>query len=149
MFSKSCEYGIKSVVFITQQTLQNKRVKLNDIAKEIDSPTAFTAKILQLLSKEKIIYSVMGHAGGYSIKNSILENLTLLDIVNTIDGEVIYNGCGLGLKECNELVPCPIHSDFVKIRTDLKSMLKNTKILALATNVDNGLAHLKRQIVEN
>ena len=149
MFSKSCEYGIKSVVYITQQTLQNKRVKLGDIAKEIDSPSAFTAKILQLLSKEKIIYAVMGHAGGYHINKSILENLTLLDIVNTIDGEMIYNGCGLGLKECNELVPCPIHFDFVKIRTDLKAMLKNTKILDLATDVDNGLSHLKRQTVKN
>ena len=65
MFSKSCEYGIKAVVYIAQQSLKNERVRVNDIVKEIDSPTAFTAKTLQILAKEKIISSVMGHAGGY------------------------------------------------------------------------------------
>lgn len=149
MFSKSCEYGIKAVVYIAQQSLQKKRVRLNDIAKEIDSPTAFTAKILQLLAKEKIIHSVMGQTGGYEIKLSQLNKITLLNIVNVIDGEYIYNGCGLGLKECNELMPCPIHSDFVKIRDNLKEMLKKTTILVLATDLDNGLVHLKRLTNQN
>ena len=144
MFSKSCEYAIKAVVYIAQQSLQKRRVRLNDIAKEINSPAAFTAKILQLLAKEKIIHSVMGQIGGYEIELSQLDKITLLNIVNTIDGEHIHSGCGLGLKECNELIPCPIHSDFVKIRDDLKQMLNNTTILALATNLDNGLVHLTR-----
>ncbi len=144
MFSKSCEYGIKAVVYIAQQSLQKQRVRLNDIAKEIDSPTAFTAKILQLLAKEKIVRSVIGKSGGYEIEPSRLDKITLLNIVNIIDGDGIHNGCGLGLKECNELVPCPIHNDFVKIRADLKQMLNKTTILSLATNLDNGLVHLKR-----
>ena len=149
MFSKSCEYAIKAVIYIAQQSLQKNRVSLNDIAKEIDSPTAFTAKILQLLSKEKIIRAVMGQTGGYEIKLSQLDNITLLNIVNVIDGEHIHSGCGLGLKECNELIPCPIHYDFVKIRDDLKQMLNKTTILVLATNVDNGLVHLKRMTKTN
>lgn len=144
MFSKSCDYGIKAVVYIAQQSLQKRRVRLNDIAKEIDSPTAFTAKILQLLSKEKIIHSVMGKSGGYEIKQSQLDNITLLHIVNTIDGEQVHSGCGLGLKECDSLTPCPIHNEFVKIRSDLKQMLSKTTIMALATNLDDGLVHLKR-----
>lgn len=143
MFSKSCEYGIKAVVFIAQQSIQEKRVKLNDIAKEIDSPVAFTAKTLQLLSKAKIIHSVMGQSGGYEIKLSQLDKITLLNIVNTIDGEHIHSGCGLGFKKCNSISPCPIHHDFVKIRDNLKQMLHKTTVLSLATSVDNGLAQLK------
>lgn len=144
MFSKSCEYGIKAAVYIAQQSLQNKRVKLGDIAKSIDSPTAFTAKTLQLLSREKIIYAVMGKMGGYEIEKSSLNKITLLDIVTIIDGDFIYNKCGLGLKECDDLVPCPIHNEFTKIRGDLKKMLQETTLLSLATNLDNGLTHLKR-----
>ena len=149
MFSKSCEYGIKAVVYIAQQSLQKRRVSLGDIAKEIDSPTAFTAKILQLLSKEKVIHSVMGQAGGYEIKLSQLDKISLLNIVNIIDGEHIHSGCGLGLKDCNDSVPCPIHYDFVKIRDDLKQMLSKTTILVLATSLDNGLVYLKRMTQAN
>jgi len=144
MFSKSCEYGIKAVVYIAQQSLKNERVRVNDIVKEIDSPTAFTAKTLQILAKEKIISSVMGHAGGYEIEKSQLEELTLLDIVNVIDGDLVYNGCGLGFKKCNDTIPCPIHNEYAKIRSDLKRMLKKTTILSLVTGLDNGLVHLKR-----
>lgn len=144
MFSKSCEYGIKAVVFIAQQSIQKKRVRLNDIAKEIDSPVAFTAKILQLLAKEKILNSVMGQSGGYEIELLKLNDITLLDIVNIIDGENVHSGCGLGFNECNELIPCPIHFEFVKIRSDLKLMLNTTTILTLATNLNSGLIHLKQ-----
>ncbi|MET0760542.1 MAG: transcriptional regulator, partial [Flavobacterium sp.] len=47
MFSKTCEYGIRASIFIASQSYQNNRIGLKDIAKKIDSPEAFTAKILQ------------------------------------------------------------------------------------------------------
>lgn len=143
MFSKSCEYGIKAMVFITQKSIIEQRVRLNEIAQAIDSPTAFTAKILQKLSKEKIIHSIMGKAGGYEIKKNKLTKITLLDIVNIIDGEDIHKGCGLGFKKCNHSTPCPIHFDFIKIREDLKKMLSQTTIITLATKLDNGQVQLK------
>lgn len=57
MFSKSCEYAIKATIFITTNSLLDKKVGFVDIAKEIDSPEAFTAKILQKLTKASIIKS--------------------------------------------------------------------------------------------
>ena len=53
MFSKTCEYGIKATLFIAQMSQKGERVSLKDIASAIDSPSAFTAKILQTLSKRK------------------------------------------------------------------------------------------------
>ncbi len=144
MFSKSCEYGIKAVIYIAQKSLQNERVRLDDIASAIDSPVAFTAKILQLLSRNNIIHSVMGANGGYEIPKEKIDKITLLQLVKIIDGELIYNGCGLGLTECNNDVPCPIHNDFIKVRNELKQMLQNTTILELTINLGNGLTHLKR-----
>ncbi len=143
MFSKSCEYGIKAVVYIAQQSLQKKRVKLNDIADKIDSPSAFTAKTLQLLSKKKLIKSVMGKEGGYEIDTSLLNQITILDIVNIIDGDEIHSRCALGLKECSEKLPCPIHHDYKKIKNDLKDTLCKSTIQDLASNLNNRLTHLK------
>ena len=55
MFSKSCEYAIRATIFIATHCCNKGKVGLKEIANEIDSPTAFTAKILQVLVKNNII----------------------------------------------------------------------------------------------
>lgn len=64
--------------------------------------------------------------------------------MDAIDGDAIYCGCGLGLKECNAQKPCPEHDKFAKIRDDLKEMLENTSIYELATGLEIGSTYLKR-----
>ena len=144
MFSKACEYGIRATIHIAHQSQQEKRISLKDIAKAIDSPVAFTAKILQSLAKNEIIHSVKGPTGGYEIAEGELNKITLFNIVEAIDGNHIYDGCGLGLKECNDTKPCPVHFEFKTIRDDLKAMLKATTIHELADGLDKGLTFLKR-----
>ncbi|MCA0429638.1 MAG: Rrf2 family transcriptional regulator [Bacteroidetes bacterium] len=144
MFSKSCEYAIRATIYIAKQTKQDKRVGIKDIANAINSPNAFTGKILQQLSKAKIIESAKGPSGGFSINNKKLLNLKLSEIVTAIDGDSIYKGCGLGFKECSEKKPCPVHNKFKIVRNELKNMLENTKINELSDNLEKGLAFLQR-----
>ena len=143
MFSKACEYGIKATIYIAQQSQRNERVHVKEIAEAIDSPVAFTAKTLQILAKHSIIRSVMGFSGGYEIDCDKLHEITLFHIVEAIDGDPVYNGCGLGLHKCNDAKPCPIHHDFKKIRNDLKEMLQCTYVISLTEKLDNKLAFLK------
>jgi len=144
MFSKACEYGIRSAIYIAEQALENDKVSLRDVAKAIDSPEAYTSKILQLLSRNQIIISEKGPTGGYSIDRSKLEKVMLSDLVFAIDGNSVYEGCGLGLKRCNEKKPCPAHFQFKKIRNELKEMLETTTLLDLALGMKNGVSVLKR-----
>lgn len=144
MFSKACEYGIRAAVYVALQSLEGRRVGVNEIAEEIDSPIAFTAKILQQLSRSNVIHSVKGPTGGFEIDRTDMETVKLSMIVNAIDGDKIYMGCGLGLKECNAQKPCPLHDRFVDIRTDLRTMLENTSLFELATGLEVGLTYLKR-----
>ena len=58
MFSKSCEYGLRAIIYIAQQTNQNNKVSLMTISEEINSPQAFTAKILQQLTRNNIVKSI-------------------------------------------------------------------------------------------
>ncbi len=91
MFSKSCEYGIKATAFIAVEAERNQRVSLKAIAKAIDSPVAFTAKILQQLARTGIIDSILGATGGFEIQQSRISKITLSEIVSAIDGDKIYN----------------------------------------------------------
>lgn len=145
MFSKACEYGIRATLYIAEQSLNSdKKVGLKDIADKIDSPEAFTAKTLQILSKNKIIYSIKGPSGGFYIPKEELDDIKLSTLVKVIDGDHIYKGCGLGLDQCNADRPCPVHDKFKVIRDELAFMLENTSLLELATGLDSGLTFLKR-----
>src|SRR6185436_686562 len=128
MFSKACEYGIRASIFIASKSAKGIRVGIKYVAKEIDSPEPFTAKIMQILTKNKIIHSAKGVGGGFEVSNEIQKSIKLIQIVDAIDGDRIYKGCGIGLKECSEEHPCPVHDDFKKIRGLLFEMLTQTTL---------------------
>jgi Rrf2 family protein len=143
MFSKACEYGIKASIFIAIKSYEDQRVTPKEISKEIDSPQAFTAKILQALVRHNIINSVKGAHGGFEIDKENLSEIKLSQIVKAIDGDSIYSRCGLGLQQCNENHPCPVHDKFKSIRTDLRHMLEQTSLEELALNIKSGTSFLK------
>lgn len=144
MFSKACEYAIRATIYIAVQSNQDNRVGLKDISKEIDSPEAFTAKILQQLSKNNIINSIKGPNGGFEIDKKAMPKINLSQIVIAIDGDTIYKGCGLGFKQCSEKQPCPVHDKFKVVRDELKHMLETTNILELSVGLKQGLTFLHR-----
>lgn len=143
MFSKACEYGIKASIFIAINSKEDRRVTPKEISEQIDSPHAFTAKILQALVKHKIIKSIQGAHGGFEINKVDISKIKLAQIVNAIDGDKIYNGCGLGLASCSEDHPCPVHDKFKIVRSELKDMLENTNLEQLALDIQSGTSFLK------
>ncbi len=144
MFSKSCEYGLKAITYIATQSLEGIRVKIGDVAEKTGSPEAFTAKILGLLTKHHIVNSQTGPNGGFFISKDTMQEIKINQIVKIIDGDEIYNGCALGLSECSDKEPCPMHSRFTKIREELKNMLINTSIYDLAIGLHAGKTVLVR-----
>ncbi|MFN8317116.1 MAG: Rrf2 family transcriptional regulator [Chitinophagales bacterium] len=141
MFSKSCEYAIKAVIHLCMETHAGGRLSINDIAIAIDSPEPFTAKILQTLSKHKIISSAKGPGGGFYVEQK-KKPIYVMDIVHLMDGEDALNRCGLGLKECNEEHPCPIHNEFKSYSSRLKKLLETKTIQQFAAEIKTGKAFL-------
>lgn len=144
MFSKACQYGIKASVYIASQSAMGIRVSLKDIAYNINSPEAFTAKILHQLAKKNILNSLKGPTGGFEIPQGRAGSIKLRDIVAAIDGNNIYEGCALGFQSCDARQPCPMHHKFVGIRSDLKEMLEDTSLHELANGLDFEGTCLKR-----
>lgn len=70
--------------------------------------------------------------------------LSVADIVREMDGDKLFSGCGLGLKECSESHPCPIHNDFKHIRKNIKDMLEKSKIEMFVENLDLKITFLKK-----
>lgn len=143
MFSKACEYGIRAMVLIALRSEEGARTGLKEIADSIDSPEAFTSKILQQLTRDHLINSAKGPNGGYEMTPEQLDKVYLKDVVRCIDGDLIYTGCGLGLSQCSEEDPCPLHFEFRQIRDQLSHMLEKTSIRQLSENYQEGADVLK------
>lgn len=143
MFSKACEYGIKAMIYLCERHEDLQKTGIKEIADKIQSPEAFTAKIMQKLSKLDFLDSVRGPGGGFFLSKPP-EQISLAQIVEAIDGDDIFNGCSLGLQQCNSARPCPLHFEFVAIRDDLAKMLHNTNLGQLAASLKNGSTFLVR-----
>lgn len=142
MFSKACEYGLRAVIIIESYSRDNKKIGIKEICAGINAPEPFTAKILQNLRRLEIISSTKGPNGGFFIEKD--KEIKLIEIVLAIDGNKIITKCGLGIKECSELKPCPIHADFKPIRDSLKHVLEKTSVRQITEDINNGLAFLKK-----
>jgi len=118
-------------------------VVLPEIAKAIDSPEPFTAKILQQLAKAQLIKSNKGPNGGFSLSKQDLKHIKLKDLVLAIDGEGLFKDCGLGLKTCDENAPCPIHHKFRPIRNQIIEMLETTSLKTISEQLEAGDTVLK------
>ena len=127
MFSKTCEYGIRAMVLMTEE---GRVLRAKELAKKISSPESFTAKILQRLNKEGLLKSVKGPQGGYSLSRPA-EDISLASIVKALDGEGVFINCVLGLPKCNAKQPCPLHNQFGVIRDNISHMLRNTNLYNL------------------
>lgn len=142
MLSKTCEYAVRAVIYIAQQTKDGNRVGIKDVAKGIDSPEYFIAKILQEMVRKNLLKSTKGPNGGFHLDEKYMKN-SLAVIVRHFDGDKIFSGCALGLKRCSEKNPCPLHQQFKEIRNTLKHLLETTTINQLVEKLDSQEVFLK------
>lgn len=141
MISKACKYGIRATVYVASRAGQGVRLNVKEIAREVDAPEAFMAKILQTLNKHRIITSLKGPYGGFYIEESQLAQ-PVINIVNALDGLAVFRECGLGLKQCSETHPCPMHDRFKAARESLRDVFQQTTISQLAHELTAGAAFI-------
>jgi Rrf2 family iron-sulfur cluster assembly transcriptional regulator len=142
MFSKACEYAIRAALYISTKSVDGSKLGIKEIAKEIDSPAHFTAKILQTLTREGIISSIKGPNGGFFLDPKA-KAVPLTAIVKAIDGENILHSCSLGLKECSDRFPCPIHDDIKAYKEKLRKIMKEKTLQQLGSDLIKGKTFLK------
>jgi Rrf2 family protein len=143
MFSKTCEYALRAVIYVAQQSKLGHKVGFKQIAKAIDAPEPFIAGILQNLSRRDVIQSSKGPTGGFFVNEQSMK-LSLADVVRVIDGNKLFTGCGLGLSYCSASNPCPIHHEFKAIRSNIQQMLESATLGEFNALLDQHLVFLGR-----
>jgi len=143
VLTKSTEYAIRALVYIQLQNWKNKRPGVGEIAKEIEAPEAFSGKILQILTKHKLLNSMKGRGGGFFFPENE-SKLTLYDVIHVVEGDACFHKCGFGLKNCSDSNPCPLHGEYVVIREGFYNIVKTETIYSMAQMIKEGSAVLNR-----
>lgn len=143
MFSKTCEYAIRAMLYIAQRSTKGLKTGIKEIAQKVSAPEPFIAKILQDLVRKQLLLSAKGPTGGFYLDENGL-NFNLAQIVTAIDGDKIFSGCGLGLAYCSDKMPCPIHHRFKKVRDEIYDMLSSSRLGEFHEELENKLSFLKR-----
>ncbi len=130
MFSRATEYAVRAMTFLARQP-QGKLTGAREISKAERIPMPFLWKILQNLARRRLIRSFKGLHGGYELATPA-RRISVEDIVRATDSADVTEGCVLGLPECSERNPCPLHDSWKDIRGKLVEMMQQTTLADLA-----------------
>lgn len=132
MLSNTCKYAVRAVVYISVYASPEKKTGIREISEKLEIPTPFLGKILQSLARNKLLSSTKGPHGGFSLGRPA-EEISLMDIVEIVDGTDIFDTCLVRTTKCSDHAPCGIHDSVTPIRKELRQFFINQTIADLST----------------
>lgn len=142
IFSNPSEYAIRAlselVIMSQEATPGSSRrpgyVMLDRLTEQANLPREFLAKIFRQLVEGGILSSAKGPGGGFALARPA-HDISLLNVVEVIDGGHQIDGCVVGLARCNDNMPCPQHDLFKPIRQRLRAYLSTTTLADTAASL--------------
>ncbi|MDX9726702.1 MAG: Rrf2 family transcriptional regulator [Bacteroidales bacterium] len=135
MLSSSSRYAIRALLYLAGREQEKGSTGIREISSALGLPAPFLAKILQQLAKNKILSSVKGPNGGFSMQRKP-ESLTLYEIVKIIDGDDVFKNCLIHDGSCSEVKRskkvCTVHEEYSVIRREINTLFRNTTLAKLA-----------------
>jgi Rrf2 family iron-sulfur cluster assembly transcriptional regulator len=129
MLSRTCQHAIWVMAVLAKRWASGNRgwAKAKEIADVVGLPVPMTAKVLQQLAHAGLLTSSRGQKGGFKLRR-MPESITLAEIVGAVDGAESLSGCVLGLPQCDDRHPCPLHAHWAKIRQPLLQFLATVRL---------------------
>ena len=133
IYSATTEYAIRALAHMA--TLEpGERILARDLAAATDVPRQFLGKILHRLARQGMLDSAKGRGGGFRFSRPA-EQITLADLVEIVEGKDIMRLCVLGLDDCNDGQPCPMHDQWKVFRERLKTRVHAATLAELGRNL--------------
>lgn len=105
MISQTAEYALRAVVFLADQ--QGDPRTVSQIADATQVPAGYLAKVMQMLSRARLVKSQRGINGGFSLAGKP-DKLSVLEVVNAVDSIRRFPECPLGIASHGKQL-CPLH----------------------------------------
>jgi len=130
LYSKTCEHAIRALSYLASRASTDLCL-VDEIAEAEDLPRPFTSKILRDLVRAGLLTSSRGPGGGYALARDP-EDVSLLEIQQIVDSTDTLSRCAVGLEQCNDQAPCPLHDEFKPLRQSIRVYLEETTLAQMA-----------------
>jgi Rrf2 family protein len=119
--TRETDYAIRCVIYLAGK--RGAVTMVDEISREKSIPKSFLAKILQKLSKSGIVRSYRGVRGGFELAR-VPGEISLLDVIEAVQGPVAMNACALDESVCSLSGSCSVHPVWVEVREEVEKLLR-------------------------
>jgi Rrf2 family protein len=124
-------YAIKALMCLESGECVPRHI--TDVAACTSVPRAYLAKILSALAQQGLVQTKRGYRGGISLARSA-EEISLLQIVEAVEGDQWLGECLLGMETCDVLTICPTHDFWARIRREITEELRKTTLASVMSS---------------
>ena len=129
--SRAAEYAIRGILYLSMRYQENRVIHIDEISKAQNIPSAYLAKLFQELAKKGFIKSFKGQQGGFILTRHP-STISLLDIIEAMEGPVYLNYCLIYSGYCEREKMCPVHDVWVNAQKLLVDYLARCRFDELA-----------------
>ena len=137
MLSNASKYAIRAVLFLAENSSEEKKFSAKKIADELEIPLHFIAKILQKLVKSAVISSTKGPRGGFFTSEENTKN-NVCTILDEIEIDDVFEPCFMGLPQCGDDNPCPVHHIVAPFKEAILDKFKHQSIADFSIEISEG-----------
>jgi len=142
MLSNTSKYAVRAVIYLALYASSDKKIGIREIAANLQIPTPFLGKILQNLARHQILDSSKGPHGGFCLRRQAMD-ISLMEIIEVIDGTEIFDTCVIRTSKCSYDAPCSMHDKMAPLRSEMKSLFLTESIADLVTEFRNGKERIR------
>ena len=121
--TQQADYAVRAILDLALRP-NGERASCEEIARRQGIPVAFLTKICARLAAEGLVQSQRGVNGGVWLARPAQE-ITLLEVVEAIDGPITFNRCNRQPSECDRSRTCPVHSVWSDLCRDFRARLSS------------------------
>jgi Rrf2 family protein len=127
--TRQADYAVRAVLYLANLGT-NERAATSIVAEDQRIPPSFLAKIISQLSIAGLLHTSRGARGGVTLAREP-QDISLLEVIEAIDGPIQLNECAGEDKECTFIDTCPLHPVWAEAQNELVTRLKKTNFAQL------------------
>ncbi len=129
--TRQADYAVRAVLHLAKNG--DTRTATSMIAEEQRIPPSFLAKIVSQLSIAGLLHTSRGARGGVTLARAP-KDITLLEVIEAIDGPIQLNECVGDTGSCSFDADCPLRPVWCDAQEDLVNRLKGTNFADMVTS---------------
>jgi Rrf2 family protein len=127
--TRQADYAVRAVLYLARLG-GGERAATSTVAEDQRIPPSFLAKIISQLSIAGLLHTSRGARGGVTLARPARE-ITLLDVIEAIDGPIMLNECVGDEGDCSFDDACPLRDVWCEAQEILVKRLRGTNFQQL------------------